>query len=81
MRGAPWRPSNSRAAGGTGGEYGFPSAPIPYAARDGRVLYYEGAMQDVTARKEAEESLRTSRLQLSQAMDLARTSIGKPTRP
>ena len=43
------------------------------AVRDkgGEVLRYEGAIQDVTARKEAEQSLRTSQLQLSQAMDLA----------
>ena len=38
----------------------------------GAVLYYEGTVEDVTARREAEEALRTSQLSLSEAMDLAR---------
>ena len=38
----------------------------------GEVLYCEGTVEDVTARREAEEALRTSQLKLSEAMDLAR---------
>jgi PAS domain S-box-containing protein/putative nucleotidyltransferase with HDIG domain len=38
----------------------------------GEVLYCEGTVEDVTARREAEEALRASQLQLSDAMDLAR---------
>ena len=38
----------------------------------GAVLYYEGTVEDVTARREAEEALRASQLKLSEAMDLAR---------
>ncbi len=38
----------------------------------GAVLYYEGTIEDITARKEAEEALLASRLKLSEAMDLAR---------
>ena len=37
----------------------------------GAVLYYEGTVEDVTARREAEEALRASQLKLSEAMDLA----------
>ena len=38
---------------------------------DGRILRHYGVNQDITERKRAEEALRTSRLQLAQAMDLA----------
>jgi len=38
----------------------------------GDVLYYEGTVEDVTARKEAEDALLASQLRLSEAMDLAR---------
>jgi PAS domain S-box-containing protein/putative nucleotidyltransferase with HDIG domain len=38
----------------------------------GAVLYYEGTVEDVTARREAEEALCASQLKLSEAMDLAR---------
>ena len=38
----------------------------------GEVLYYEGTIEDVTARKEAEDALLASQLRLSEAMDLAR---------
>jgi PAS domain S-box-containing protein len=39
---------------------------------EGNVLYSEGTLQDITARKRAEEALLMSQLQLSEAMDLAR---------
>ncbi len=39
---------------------------------EGKVLYYEGTLQDITRRKKAEEALLTSQFQLSEAMDLAR---------
>ena len=44
------------------------------AVRDvaGGALYYEGTVEDVTARREAEDALLTSQLKLSEAMDLAR---------
>ncbi len=44
------------------------------AIRDsgGVVLYYEGTVEDVTARKQAEAALRTSQEQLSNAMKLAK---------
>ncbi len=38
----------------------------------GVVLYCEGMIEDITARKEAEDALLTSQLKLSEAMDLAR---------
>jgi len=38
----------------------------------GEVLYYEGTVEDVTARKEAEDALLASQLRLSEAMELAR---------
>ncbi len=38
----------------------------------GEVLYFEGTVQDVTARREAEEALLASQLKLSEAMDLTR---------
>jgi len=38
---------------------------------DGNIAYYEGTVENITERKRSEEALRTSRLQLSQAMDLA----------
>ena len=38
----------------------------------GAVRYYEGTIEDVTARKEAEDALLASQLKLSEAMDLAR---------
>jgi PAS domain S-box-containing protein/putative nucleotidyltransferase with HDIG domain len=38
----------------------------------GDVLYYEGTIEDVTARREAEDALLASQLRLSEAMDLAR---------
>ena len=38
----------------------------------GEVLYYEGTIEDVTARKEAEDALLASQLRLSETMDLAR---------
>ena len=44
------------------------------AVRDaaGKTSYYEGTVEDITGRKEAEEALFTRTLQLSEAMDLAR---------
>ncbi len=39
---------------------------------EGVVLYYEGTVEDITARKEAEEALLASQLRVSEAMDLAR---------
>lgn len=39
---------------------------------EGNTLYLEGTLQDITARKMAEEALIMSQLQLSEAMDLAR---------
>jgi diguanylate cyclase (GGDEF)-like protein/PAS domain S-box-containing protein len=44
------------------------------AVRDaaGIPLYYEGTIEDVTARKEAEEALLASQLRVSEAMELAR---------
>ncbi len=39
---------------------------------EGEVLYYEGTIEDVTARREAEDALLASQLRLSEAMDLAR---------
>lgn len=38
---------------------------------DGNIAYYEGTVEDITERKKSEEALRTSQLQLSEAMDLA----------
>jgi len=38
----------------------------------GTVLYYEGMIEDITARKEVEDALLTSQLKVSEAMDLAR---------
>ncbi len=35
---------------------------------DGKIAYYEGTVENITERKRSEEALRTSRLQLSQAM-------------
>ena len=37
----------------------------------GKALYYEGTVEDITARKEAEDELLASRLRLSEAMNLA----------
>ena len=39
---------------------------------EGKVLYYEGTLQDITRRRRAEEALLTSQFRLSEAMDLAR---------
>ena len=38
----------------------------------GEIRFYEGSLEDITERKQVEEYLRTSRLQLSDAADLAR---------
>ncbi len=38
----------------------------------GEIRFYEGSLEDITERKRAEEDLRTSRLHLSDAADLAR---------
>jgi len=40
-------------------------------ATDGHIVHYEGTVENITQRKKSEEALRTSRLQLSEAMDLA----------